>query len=317
MTAFGFPPPWPYVKPAAKLAALLLIPTVALYFVFGPAVATIAAIAATGAPLVPVTRARLALALYAGLACFALIASLYHLELWPITILVALAAAATGIASTISASAFTGAPAIAMIIGGNSFDVDPALAAIITFAVGAYLVFLVRLMHLTAPPQPVAKRVAAIHALVMAVMCGATAWLYLNYQLPHGYWLVLTLAFILRPTVRETATMTRHRVVGTLLGGLVAVLISPLPTLVLLGFVFACIVFMISYALMVDFMRSILFTTPVVLVLATLGTGADAIGLTLERLIWTFLGCAIGGSLALALARFDRKEFPPATTTAA
>lgn len=303
----GFPPPRTVLIRGLQLAFLILIPTVALYLFAGPTAATIALVALTGAPIVPVMAPRVSLGLYAGLACVAAIATAWHLQLWPITILVGLAAVATGIASTISASAFTGAPAIAMILGGNDFAIDPALAAILTFVVGAYLVFLVTAMKLKAPAQPVPIRQALIHAGVMGLFCGVAAWAYLQFSLPHGYWLVLTLAMILRPTVRETANMTRDRVLGTIVGALIAAIVTPLPVIVLLLFTFACLVMVFSYALLSDFLRTILFTTPMVLILASIGGDVNALNLTAERLLWTVIGCAIGGGVALAMAHFESR----------
>ena len=60
------------------------------------------------------------------------------------------------------------------------------------------------------------------HALILGAMCGAATWSAIELDLSNGYWLVITLVVVLRPTPDYTLRRTRERILGTLGGGLIA-----------------------------------------------------------------------------------------------
>src|SRR6185437_6424548 len=66
--------------------------------------------------------------------------------------------------------------------------------------------------HLT--PRSVAFR----HAVRMAVCLSAALWISRLLQLPHGYWLPMTAAIVLRPDFAATFNFGLLRVLGTVLG---------------------------------------------------------------------------------------------------
>ena len=62
------------------------------------------------------------------------------------------------------------------------------------------------------------RSVAFRHALRMAVCLSAALWLSRLLQLPHGYWLPMTAAIVLRPDFAATFNFGLLRVLGTVLG---------------------------------------------------------------------------------------------------
>ena len=69
-------------------------------------------------------------------------------------------------------------------------------------------------LHASLTPRSVAFR----HALRMAVCLSAALWISRLLQLPHGYWLPMTAAIVLRPDFAATFNFGLLRVLGTVLG---------------------------------------------------------------------------------------------------
>jgi uncharacterized membrane protein YccC len=62
------------------------------------------------------------------------------------------------------------------------------------------------------------RSVAFRHAMRMAVCLTAALWIARQWQLPHGYWLPMTAAIVLRPDFAATFNFGLLRVLGTVLG---------------------------------------------------------------------------------------------------
>jgi uncharacterized membrane protein YccC len=135
------------------------------------------------------------------------------------------------------------------------------------------------------------------HALRVSIAC-ITGYLVvhlLDYG-EYSYWVLLTIAFILKPAFSLTKQRNVERLIGTVSGGIIGILIlliiqnsSVLFTLMVLFMIGTYTFMRVSYLVMV------IFTTPYVIILfSLLGTGFRDVAE--ERVFDTVLGCAIAFS---------------------
>lgn len=148
------------------------------------------------------------------------------------------------------------------------------------------------------------------HALRVGITTALAVAIAVELGLDHGYWIPLTVLFILQPSTGLTMVRGLQRVLGTVLGGVLAALIpllvqGPLGLLSVIFFLVAATVAVwpVNYALFA------LFVTPTFVLLAGLETGDWS--LYQERIGYTLAG----GLLAMAGARFfwsvpERRQFP-------
>lgn len=145
------------------------------------------------------------------------------------------------------------------------------------------------------------------HAAVMAASVGIVVYLVQLNEVPHGYWVAVTLTVVLRPLPGLTRTRARQRILGTVVGVLLALLLAwLLPGWGVAVALVACLVLMNSYAMLNDYVRQVLFLTPAVVLLAP-SDGTSLIAA--ERAIATLIGTLLAGALALLL---ERAEAEPA-----
>jgi uncharacterized membrane protein YccC len=141
------------------------------------------------------------------------------------------------------------------------------------------------------------------HAVVMAVATAVVVYLVALLEVPHGYWVALTLTVVLRPGGDQTRLKAWHRIVGTVAGALLALLLVQL--LPLWGVVVAlagCAVLVTGYAALGDDARQVVFLTPTVVLL---GPPGSHLAYALDRAAATLVGALLAVALALALARAD------------
>ncbi len=93
----------------------------------------------------------------------------------------------------------------------------------------APVIVITAVLGLQAPPTPAEPRIALRHAVATAVSCGVALGIALAFQIDHGYWLVVTLALVLRPVRHETVPTARARVTGPLVGVVISVALRPAP----------------------------------------------------------------------------------------
>jgi uncharacterized membrane protein YccC len=123
----------------------------------------------------------------------------------------------------------------------------------------------------------------------------------------------MTLTLVLRPFVGETLPMARHRVVGTLVGVVLAaalVAVLPLWSQVLVQL---CLLFLLlAYSALGRHALYVVFVTPFVIFL---GGRAEAYTaeVGLQRVIATLVAAVIAGLIAVWLARADRADARPGT----
>jgi Predicted membrane protein len=149
------------------------------------------------------------------------------------------------------------------------------------------------------------------HALRWGIALGAAVAIYRFIDLQgHGYWIPLTVLFVLKPTTDDTWERVAMRTVGTIAGLVLATALaeglgeSPVPVALLLAgaAMFAYALLALEYAL---FTAAI--TVFVVLLTDSLGEGAfEAAD---QRAVVTLLGIAVA-AVAIMISVRDRKVAP-------
>ena len=139
-----------------------------------------------------------------------------------------------------------------------------------------------------------------------------SVFVYKWFAIPHGYWLGLTLVVVMQPDYGSTRQRVAERVLGTLLGSLLAsgLLFLDLPHAVVLAAV-ALTAFLFALFLKRRYDVAVVFLTLMVVLLTETG-GPASWQLTLERLACTLAG----GGLALLAAHFfwpawEKDRFEP------
>jgi uncharacterized membrane protein YccC len=148
--------------------------------------------------------------------------------------------------------------------------------------------------------------------LRLATLLVPSVLLHAWFQIPHGYWLGLTLIVVMQPDYGSTRQRAAERVGGTLLGSLLAsaLLFLKLPHAVLLGAT-ALNAFLFALFLKRRYDIAVVFLTLMVVLLTEMGGPVDW-RLTVERLACTLAG----GGLALIAAHFfwpswEKDRFQP------
>jgi len=109
----------------------------------------------------------------------------------------------------------------------------------------------------------------------------------------HSYWIIMTVAFILRPAFGLTTQRNYHRILGTISGGLVGVLILLFVPNKTVLFVFMVIFMLGNYSFQrLNYLAMVFCTTPFVFILFRL-LGYNIIDVAKERFIDTVIGCGL------------------------
>ncbi len=140
------------------------------------------------------------------------------------------------------------------------------------------------------------------HAIRVSAACVVgfliTRWLpYGN----HSYWILLTIAFIIKPAFSLTKQRNIERILGTVVGGGVGVAILLLIDNKTALFILMVIFMIATYSFMrINYLAMVMFVTPYVVILfAFLGTEFRIIAS--ERIIDTLIGCVIAFSASYFL----------------
>lgn len=175
----------------------------------------------------------------------------------------------------------------------------------------ALIVALAAALHVKVPVTPVPEALARRHALVAAVASGLALALCLENGVTHGYWLVVTLALVLRPIPGETSSSARDRTLGTVAGAAVAIAaVLLLPTVLVGVFVLGCLLLTLAWAASQDVRRQTLWSTPVVILAGSSGVAGSSVDLAAERLLYVAAAAVLAVLLALLLHRWDAREGP-------
>lgn len=91
------------------------------------------------------------------------------------------------------------------------------------------------------------------HAITLAIGCAALLLVDQMVGLPHGGWVILTFCLVYLPSVNETRARVRDRVIGTVVGAIVAgAIASQAPRLVCFALALPCALLAVAFALMPD-----------------------------------------------------------------
>ena len=208
-------------------------------------------------------------------------------------------------------SLLAGLPTAAAVLVAAPGAYDPAQTAGWMVAGSLRLVLISVVAKFPSPPVAGTSPVRAWrHATVMAASVGIVIYLVQHFEVPHGYWVAVTLTVVLRPLHGLTRTKARQRIIGTVVGVVLALFLAWLlpawGVAIALG---VCLVLMSSYAMMNDYVRQVIFLTPTVVLLAPAGGAAVYAA---ERAIATLIGTLLAGAQALLLERSDPEESAPA-----
>ncbi|WP_082886317.1 FUSC family protein [Flavisolibacter tropicus] len=149
------------------------------------------------------------------------------------------------------------------------------------------------------------------HSIRVAIACliGFTISKVFHYG-QHSYWIVLTIAFILKPAYSLTKQRNIERIIGTVIGGMIAILI--LAFIPNTNILFALmVVFMLgTYSTQrTNYIAMVLFVTPFVLILFKL-MGLRFIAVARERILDTVIGCAIAFPISyLLFPKWEAEDF--------
>lgn len=167
---------------------------------------------------------------------------------------------------------------------------------------------LAAVLKVRTPAEPVPRTMAVWHAVALALTAAAATALVDALDLEHGYWLVLVLAVVLRPTWRETAALARARMVGTVVGAVLSlVLVLALPAPVGLVAALACAFLSVAYSLVQDLVRQVVYLLPVIILVGSAGAGGLATDLALERLVLTAGAVVVAFAAAYLLRRLEER----------
>ena len=291
------------MRTGAVLSVVMLIPLVAAGRFAGGAAVAPATMALLSATVLPFCNRRQALFFAGGLVATGMLATAAAGQPRAVIGVVVLACLAAGLSSRVSAGVFGVAPIVAAVLGVNPPGASPLRVGVVMALVCAYIAAVVIIAGVHLPPTPLPTSVAARHGVVMALACGAATAVALHYEWSRAYWLVTTLAVVLRPYASESLRRSRDRIAGTLAGAIMAGLMSPLPRAWLLILIAVCLTLMLAYALLNDYLLQVSFMTATVVLLVGSGSGGSPLVLDGLRVLYVLVGCLVGGGLALLLAR--------------
>lgn len=117
----------------------------------------------------------------------------------------------------------------------------------------------------------------------------------------HSYWILLTIAFIIKPAFSLTKQRNFQRIIGTLIGGAFGVLVLLLVANKTALFFIMLLLMIGTYSFMrINYLVMVLCTTPYVLILFSL-LGSEYRFVAGERILDTVIGCVIAFSVSYFL----------------
>ena len=301
--------PRPVLLGSLKIALILMAPLVIVYASAGGVAALAVAMGYTGS-LTPALTLRptysLALALpaamtgvvAAGIAGQALAAACF----------VALACLLVAPANIVQNGLLAGIPTIAAVYACLPTRQDPVQVGAWMLVGGAIVVGLSALTRLrkSAEPVRVDPWMSWAHAIAMAGVVGVIVLVLGVVDIPHGYWIAMTMTIVLRPYGTETQSVARQRVMGTTLGTVLALALAVvLPGWAALTVAVALLVLVVANALMGRYAQQVTFLTPFIVLIGS-RSGEEAVGIALQRVAATLLGALLAAAIALALWRVDQ-----------
>lgn len=141
------------------------------------------------------------------------------------------------------------------------------------------------------------------HAMRLAVVCVA-AFIFSRtvYDTPYSYWILLTIIVIMKPGFSLTKQRNYQRVIGTIAGGIIGVLVLWAFPSHQVRFGFLLVFMVLSYSFVrLRYVVSVLFMTPFVLIVFSFSGATNNFGIIGERILDTLIGAVIAGSASYFL----------------
>lgn len=149
------------------------------------------------------------------------------------------------------------------------------------------------------------------HGLRFGAAAAVAVGVYTAFALPIGYWITLTVSVILRPSAGESLARTNQRLLGTVLGGILAIVLAtcfPHPLALVLLLIPITLVMMA--VLPVNYGLFVFFLTPWIVLYKDINQPGDW-NLALWRIINTLIGAALAvAAIHLVLPRWEREQLP-------
>ena len=221
---------------------------------------------------------------------------------------VALACLLIAPANIVQNGLLSGIPTIAAVYACLPARQDPVQVGAWMLVGGAFVVGVsaVTRRGKSADPVGVDPWTAWAHAIAMAGVVGVIVLVLGVVDIPHGYWIAMTMTIVLRPYGTETQSVARQRVVGTTLGAVLALALAVvLPGWAALTVAVALLVLVVANALMGRYSQQVMFLTPFIVLVGS-GSGEEAVGVAVQRVAATLLGALLAAGIALALWRVDQ-----------
>lgn len=143
----------------------------------------------------------------------------------------------------------------------------------------------------------------------IASLAGFTVVQLISYGY-HSYWVIMTIAFMLKPAFSLTKQRNIERIIGTFAGGMIGILILVLTPNKTVHFVFMVLFMIGTYSFMrIKYLVMVICTTPFVLILFSF-LGSNFKSVAEERIFDTVLGCTIAFSAGYFLfPRWESDQF--------
>ncbi|HEY9308299.1 MAG TPA: FUSC family protein [Microbacterium sp.] len=159
---------------------------------------------------------------------------------------------------------------------------------------------------LPGPAWPASQRVLLLRVAIATVV-GIALGLVLDPD--RAYWIVGAAIAVIGVAADRRAAFSRglHRMIGTILGAGVYLLLAPLPIPALwLALLLGILQFTIELFIVRNYALALVFITPLVLLLTGAATGSvDTVAVATERVIDTLAGAALGAVTGVLHARDD------------
>ena len=150
------------------------------------------------------------------------------------------------------------------------------------------------------------------HALRVGIIAALASALTLLLQMPRGYWAVLTVLVVLKPNFGGTLTIVIQRIVGTILGGLIAVILGTfIHDQIALLFCAGLLAFAAYSLRPLNYSLFVLALTPMVVLILNISSIGDW-RIALLRVFETLLGgglAVLGGCILFPI--WERQQLRP------
>ncbi len=196
------------------------------------------------------------------------------------------------------------APVIAAVFASIGVSGGSVATAVSIGSGFALIQVLARLLRVPRAASPVSRSVALRHTVTFALLAGPAVAIPRALEVGHGYWLVLTLAAVLRPAPQETRRLARARWSGTVAGvaaAIVAALVLPGPLVLVTALV--CAAFTLAWGVAGDVGRQTMFATAIVFLLGSGGSLRAGVEIGVLRLGLTAAAVVLATAAAEALLR--------------